>query len=139
MEDATIHKQIILELYNRYQANGFITEDEALACFVAHKIPLNEIDIITEHLLTHGVVIKYSEDEEDDDLTDRSKLDYNEIFNEVIEIAPGLSTFIEYVRTITPPQNREWMNLVPQAQSGNQYARNRLIEMYLRACLVSIQ
>lgn len=135
MTNATTRQHIIDQLYNKYKANGFITEDEALACFVAHQIPLFEIDSLTEHLLTLGVIIKLEEDDSDEDelfANDRSKLDYGEIFDEVLLIQPELETFIEYARNITPPQHREWQILLPQAQNGNIYARDRIIEMYLR-------
>ena len=136
MGDATESRSVVTELYNRYQANGFITEDEALACFVASSIPLSEIDAITEQLLNMGVLIRYDDDTEDEEgFSDRSRLDYNKIFQEVLTIAPGLETFIEYVKGITPPQTREAQNLIPQAQSGNLFARNRLIEMYLRTVI----
>ena len=65
MRDAATRDVIVTELYNRYQANGFISEDEALACFVAHKIPLYKIDSLTEHLLTLGVIIKVDGDDDD--------------------------------------------------------------------------
>lgn len=133
MEGVATPQQIITELYTRYNANGFITENEALACFAAHRVSLSEIDSITEHLLSMGVLIRHDDDEDyEDTITDRSKLDYSEIFDEVLATAPGLISFIEYVRGITPPQHREWQNLVYQAQNGNLFARNRLIEMYLR-------
>jgi RNA polymerase primary sigma factor len=132
MGDATIRKLIIAELHNRYLANGFITEDEALACFVAHKTPLSQIDSLTEHLLTLGVIFKTDEDIDAEAFSDRSKLDYSEIYAEVVKIEPGLEAFIKYVQGIAPPQHREAQNIIPQAKSGNQYARNRLIEMYLR-------
>lgn len=135
MTNATARQHIIDQLYSRYKANGFITENEALACFVAHQIPLFEIDSLTEHLLTLGVIIRFDEYDNDEDelvLNDRSKLDYGEIFNEVLSTQPELEMFIEYIRNINPPQNREWQVLIPQAQNGNTYAQNRLVEMYLR-------
>ena len=138
MTNATTRQHIIDQLYSKYKANGFITEDEALACFVAHQIPLFEIDSLTEHLLTLGVIIKLEEDDSDEDelfANDRSKLDYSEIFDEILLIQPELKTFIEYARNITPPQHREWQNLIHQAQNGNAYARNRLVEMYLRVVI----
>jgi RNA polymerase primary sigma factor len=39
---------------------------------------------------------------------------------------------IDYLRGVRPPQWREWQTLMPQAKSGNQYAFNRIFEMYLR-------
>jgi RNA polymerase primary sigma factor len=89
-------------------------------------------------LLTLGVIIKLEEDDSDEDelfANDRSKLDYSEIFDEILLIQPELETFIEYARNITPPQHREWQNLIHQAQNGNAYARNRLVEMYLRVVI----
>ena len=136
MNSATARQRVITELYDLYVANGFITEDVALACFVAHEIPLSEVDSITEHLLGVGVLIRLDDDEDEDEtFSDHSKLDYNDIFNEVLETAPGLEVFIEYIRGITPPQHREWQKLIPQVQSGNEYARTRLIEMYLRTVI----
>ena len=136
MNGEATRQQIISELYDLYVANGYITEDAALACFAVHKLPLNEIDFVTESLLTIGVLFRFEENEvEVDSFTDRSRLDYNEIFQEVLEIAPGLRTFIDYVREITPPQHREWLNLIPQVQNGNKYAQTRLIEMYLRTVI----
>jgi len=133
MEGATLRQKIINELYERYQANGYITEDEALACFVAHKLPLNEIDSLTEHILTLGIIIKLNEDDidEDDDI-DRPQTNYESIFNEVLSISPGQASLINYIRNIRLPQHREWQNLMPQAKAGNKYAINRLFEMYLR-------
>ena len=137
MSNATTRQNIIDQLYKKYKTIGFITEDEVLSCFVAHKSALSEIDSITEYLLTLGVIIKIEEDSDEDEFiaNDRSKLDYEKIFNKVLLVQPELETFIEYVRQITPPQNREWQSLIPQAQNGNTYARNRLVEMYLRVVI----
>jgi RNA polymerase sigma factor, sigma-70 family len=136
MSSAATRQQVITELYDLYVANGYITEDAALACFAVHKMPLSEIDSVTENLLGIGVLFRFDEDEDEvESLSDRSRLDYNEIFEEVLEIAPGLRVFIDYVREIAPPQNREWQKLIPQVQSENEYAQTRLIEMYLRTVI----
>jgi len=129
--DGAKRNQIIATLYDCYKANGFITENEALSLFSQHRIPLHQIDSITAHLLTLGVIIQ-DDDEVEELYVDRSKIDYDKFFDEVIEAEPELKPFIEYVRGITPPQPREWRKLLPQAQNGNEYAKNRLIEMYLR-------
>lgn len=133
MENATVRQKIINELYERYQANGYITEDEALACFGVHKIPLNEIDSLTEYILMLGVIIRLNEDDidENDDI-DRTQTDYEAIFSSVLSISPGQLALINYIRSISPPKHREWQNLMPQAKSNNKYALNRLFEMYLR-------
>ena len=123
--------QIVTELYDCYMSNGFITEDEALSLFASHNTPLHLIDSITEQLLAMGIIITADEDVTEQ-FIDKSKSDYELFFREVITLSPELEPFIDYVRNITPPQTREWQKLIPQAQNGNEYARNRLIEMYMK-------
>lgn len=128
---------IINELYNRYKTNGFITEDQALDCFIAHQTSLALIDSITEQLLALGVIIRSDDiqDEDDEDVYDKTRTDYDNIFREVLQISPELKILIEYIKTVQPPQNREWQLLIPQAQDGNNYARNRLFDMYMRVVI----
>ena len=137
MQVAAVRKEIIKKLYDRYKTNGYITEDEALDCFAMHKIPLTLIDSIIDQLLSTGVIIKTSENDEDsdDDVYDRTRTDYEAIFAEILQISPELIIFIDYVKTIKPPQHREWHILIPQAQNGNGYANERVFEMYLRVVL----
>jgi RNA polymerase primary sigma factor len=129
-----LRNQIITELYDCYKANGFITEDEALSLFAYHKTPLHLIDSITEQILAMGVITT-TDDDITEQFTDKTKSDYEAFFNEVVTLHPELKPFIEYVRNITPPQTREWQKLIPQAQNGNEYAKNRLIEMYMKVVI----
>lgn len=130
--NVAVRNLIITELYDCYKANGFITEDEALSLFTAHNTPLHQIDSITEQLLTMGVIITADDDEDDELIEDRSRTDYEAVYNEILEICPGLEPTIEYLRNITRPLRNEWQKLMPQAHNGNEYARQRLFEMYLR-------
>ena len=125
------------ELYKRYETDGFIKEDETLAYFAEHQIPLTLVDSITDHLLSMGVLIKAEGEllDNEEDIYDRTRTDYEAVFLEVLQISPGLSLMVDYIKTIKPPQHREWHILIPQAQSGNQYARDRLFDMYLRVVL----
>jgi len=133
MNGGTARQAVIAELHKSYLENGFITEDEALSCFAKNNIPLSEIDSITEHILGMGVLIHLDEyDDDEEGFSDHSKLDYDEVFDEIIALDPSLITLITYVREITPPQRREWQKLIPQMSSGNAYAFNRLFDMYLR-------
>lgn len=132
------HKdQIINKLHDIYKAKGFIAEEEALSVFYVYKLRLNEIDSICEQLLSMGVLIRPVQEDIEDNSNeyDRSQIDYNALFNEVIKIAPNLSYFISYIKCIQPPQHREWRNLMHQAQNGNRYAYRRLYEMYLRVVI----
>jgi len=130
--DITEYNQIITELYNGYMEDGFIAERESLSfsLFFAYNTPTNLIDSIIEQIHAMGIIIIEDEDYDSDQITDSSKSDYNEYYDEVIELVPELRSYIEYVRNAAPPQCREWEELLPQAQKGNIYARNRLIEMY---------
>ncbi len=68
---------------------------------------------------------------EDDDV-DRAQVDYEETYTRVLQLAPTMQSFINYVRDIKPPQMVEWQTLLPRATSGDQQAWHRIIEMYLR-------
>lgn len=68
---------------------------------------------------------------EDDDV-DRAQVDYEETYTRVLSLAPTLTTFINYVREIKPPQMVEWQTLLPKAVNGDVRAKNRIVEMYLR-------
>lgn len=137
MSDAIENASIIEELYNRYRANGFISENEALECFEAHGIQLLHIDSLIEKLLSIGVIIKSvdSYDASDGDDHDRTRTNYSRIYKEAIRASPNLRYTVTYLLTIKPPQHREWQVLIPQAQSGNKYARDRIFRMYLRVVL----
>lgn len=136
MEGVEVRNQIIKELYDSYTANGFITEDEALSLFTAHNVPLHQIDALTEQLLVMGVIIVADSDDDDDNISgDRSRTDYDAVYSEVLELYSELEPIIEYIRNIPRPMRNEWQKLMPQAQHGNAYAKNRLYEMYLRVAV----
>jgi RNA polymerase primary sigma factor len=119
-----------LEIYN---ANGFITEDQIFDMLIESNISLHAFDVLTGELLDRGVIItSESEEADEDEDNDRTRTDYNIIFTEAVSVSPGLLPIIEYIKDIRPPQRNEWRVLMPQAKSGNQYALNRLFEMYLR-------
>lgn len=129
------HQRIVIDLlHSRYRANGYITEDDFLKIVNEQSLSLAEQDQVMDQLLARGVLIKDESDNVDDleDNYDRTRTDYNEVFKRVIEIDPGLTNFIDEVRIIQAPQHREWINLLPQAKSGNKYAYQRIFDMYLR-------
>jgi RNA polymerase primary sigma factor len=126
-------KQVIVEtLYSSYKLKGFVREEEALHLMSDHKLSLQDIEIVTGQLLGLGVIFADDVVSEDEDDIDRTRTDYEAIFDEVLSISPGQIMLIEFIRCIHPPQWREWRILMPQAQAGNSYAKNRLFEMYLR-------
>ncbi len=70
-----------------------------------------------------------------DEYDDFAQTDYEAIFCRVIALAPLLEPFINDVRKILPPQSRELSRLKYQAVKGNEFARQRLIEMNLRVAV----
>lgn len=131
-----MHEGIIEKLYQEYTVHGFISEDHIFDVLEENGISLFDVEYICDHLLSKGVIIRddaLTDDEEDE--YDRSNVDYEEVFSEVLKIDDTFSDFIEYIRGIKPPQHREWMNLMPQVKLKNAYARNRIFEMYMKVAV----
>ena len=131
-----MHEGIIEKLYQEYTVHGFISEDHIFDVLEENGISLFDVEYICDHLLSKGVIIRDDaliDDEEDE--YDRSNVDYEEVFSEVLKIDDTFSDFIEYIRGIKPPQHREWMNLMPQVKLKNAYARNRIFEMYMKVAV----
>lgn len=131
-----MHEVIIEKLYQEYTVHGFISEDHIFDVLEENGISLFDVEYICDHLLSKGVIIRddaLTDDEEDE--YDRSNVDYEEVFSEVLKIDDTFSDFIEYIRGIKPPQHREWMNLMPQVKLKNAYARNRIFEMYMKVAV----
>lgn len=131
-----MHEGIIEKLYQEYTVHGFISEDHIFDVLEENGISLFDVEYICDHLLSKGVIIRddaLTDDEKDE--YDRSNVDYEEVFSEVLKIDDTFSDFIEYIRGIKPPQHREWMNLMPQVKLKNAYARNRIFEMYMKVAV----
>lgn len=129
-----MHEAIVEKLHNEYKLCGYITEQQVFATIEENDIPLFDVEYICDQLLSKGVIIRDDDvsDDSDEEEYDRSHTNYGKIYEQVLEIDPSLTNFIEYVKNIQAPQHREWQNLLPQAQNGNNYARTRVFEMYIR-------
>lgn len=131
-----MHEGIIEKLYQEYTMHGFISEDHIFDVLEENGISLFDVEYICDQLLSKGVVIKDESPEEDEeDEHDRSSINYDEVFNEIIEIDDSLTSLIDYIRSIQAPQHREWRNLMPQVKLNNAYARKRIFEMYMRVAV----
>ena len=60
---------------------------------------------------------------------------YEKMFRNVVRHDVSLSTFVDEIKSIVPPQYGEFMNVIRQARAGDQKARNRAAEMYLRVAV----
>ena len=127
-----MHHDIVEVLFSEYQLNGYISEDRIFDAVIGQKIPLDKVDVICEMLLAKGVIIRDDNNDSDELEYSRSQVDYERIFKEVLDVDESLALYIADVRAIKPPGPREWQTLFRPAQSGNEYARERIITMYLR-------
>ena len=129
-----VYQNMINEIFKQYQIKGYVSEDLVFDAIIDNDISLDQVDYICETLLSMGVIIKNEKvtSAEREFALDKSQTDFEEVYNTILEIDGSLKLLIERVRSIVPPQNKEWMILIPQAQNGNLYARDRLVDMYLR-------
>ena len=137
MANTELHTAIS-ELVSISQTKGYLSFDDILNVTDKFDLPLDDIDRISDRLLTNGIILRendnhtLSTEDEDDESNNRSKIDYDLMFDEIIEQYPSLKGFINEVRLITPPQVKEVDSLIYQAIDGNKYAYDRIIKMYLK-------
>lgn len=137
--DSQISKQKSVDnLLELSETKGYITYDDILEVTDSFKLSMADMTKVSECLLSNGCIIRDNDnhfiDEYQDEVifTDRSKLDYEQIFQNACKIDPGLSIYIDAIRMIPPPQIREANNLIISAKQGNAYAKERIIFMYLK-------
>lgn len=131
-----MHDTIVEKLHKEYLLHGYITEQKVFATIEEYDVPLFDVEYICDQLLSKGVLIRDDDAIEDSaEEYDRSQTDYSALYEQVLEIDPSLTHFVEYIKKVQAPQHREWQNLLPHAQNGNEYARSRIFEMYMRVVL----
>lgn len=126
------YQQIIDKLYSSYQLKGFIRENEALKLLSESNVSFRDTDRLIGILLSKGVIFLSDNIQDEDDFSDYGFIDYDKIFSEVINTDKDLTFIINYIKNIKPPQRHEFNSLCIQAKNGNSFARNRIIEMYMR-------
>lgn len=137
MANTELHT-VISELVSISQTKGYLSFDDILDMTDKFDLPLDDVDRISDRLLTNGIILRendnhaLSTEDEDDESNNRSKIDYDLMFDEIIETYPSLRGFINEVRLIPPPQVKEVDSLIYQAIDGNKYAYDRIIKMYLK-------
>ena len=129
------HQTTVENLYALYKRQGFLREEEALAVMSADGISLVGVNRVTDRLIALGVIFADDSTADDDEDNDRAQTNYDALFTEILEISPGQHVLIDCIRNVRPPQNREWRPLITQMNSGNEYAFNRLFNMYLRVVM----
>lgn len=134
-------KEIINILKNKAQQQGYITFDEIIAVSEKEELSLRAIDSVTGLLMDEGFLVLENKPAQetgeivDDSDYDKSHLDYDLIFAEVLKIAPQLSSYIDNVRDIPAPRSGEENELIVLAKERNEYATTRLILMFLKVVI----
>lgn len=125
-------------LLNLAAQQGYITFDSIIDTADRWKLSITDVDWLSNSISTRGILV-YDEAPEkinrvkyEDEYDDYAQSNYETVFNRVVELEPSLSPFIDEVRKIKPPQFKELSGIVYQAKEGNEYARNRIVEMHLR-------
>ncbi|MDD3588916.1 MAG: sigma-70 family RNA polymerase sigma factor [Thermoguttaceae bacterium] len=121
------------------EKQGYVTFDNIADCAEEYSLPIQDVDWLSNSITTRGVLvydrppsyITSSEEEYDD----YAQSDYDAVYDRIVELSPSLETFVNFVRTVVPPQWGEIKQLKYQVVDGNAYARVRMIEMYLRLAL----
>lgn len=124
-------------LLDKAESQGYVIFDDILDCADSFSLPLQDFDWLSGAITSRGVIVydvapSNQSSIESDDFDDFAQVDYEEIFKKVVNLEPNLTSFIDYIRNIKPPQNREVEQLKYLVQEGNMHARQRMIEMNLR-------
>lgn len=119
------------------ETQGYLTFDDILDASDTFQLSVSEVDRVSEALQLRGIIV-YEEKptfQSNDDLDDYSRVDYEAIFEEVISLDESMRDVIEEIKNCPPPQHGEANQLIKQIRSGNQFAKERLTNLYLRTAL----
>lgn len=125
-------------LLNLATQQGYVTFDNIIDAADRWELPINEVDWLSNSITTRGILVydeapeKTNRVSDDDEYSDYAQSDYEAVFQRVIELEPSLKPLSDEIRLIRPPQFRELSGIIYQAKEGNEYARNRIVEMHLR-------
>ncbi len=125
------------------KTQGYLTIDDIFVYVEKMSLPIDEIDRLCDDVASAGVIVlneaphlvRVDESTVHHQYIDKTRLDYNQIFDRVVKIDNSLADYVERLRHILPPQRREESSLIQHAKEGNSFARERLITMYLKVAL----
>lgn len=139
MSDIIKCQEVLLRLA---QEKGYLTFDDILNASDTFSLSVVEVDNLSESIQVRGILVyetapNYSETAEDKELVDYSRTDYETVFKEILELAPQLKQLIDEIKDLPTPRYGEVTQLALQIREGNQFARDRLIKLYMRNVLKS--
>jgi len=125
-------------LLEKSKKQGYLTFDDILDTSDSYNLSLFELNNLNEAIQIRGIIVYEEEPAEritEEEYEDYSKVDYSEIYNEIIQISPELEYVVNLIKSIPPPQYKEISLLTVQNYNGNLYAREKLILIHLRLVL----
>lgn len=128
----------VLCLVEKAAEKGYLLFDEIIDYTIENEMSIAAVDDLSNSLKLRGILVFENapkQVDEEEDINDYAQLDYDTVYSRIVDLDPYLKPFIEEVKTIKPAQNREISQLKYQLFEGNQYARERLIEIHLRTAL----
>ena len=131
-------QEALLQLLDLAAAKGYVTFDDVFDCGTRYELSIGDFDWLSESVTTRNIIVYETEPttkDASDDVDDFAQIDYEETFQNIINAEPNLKPLIEEVRNTIPPQRGEVGRLKYQVKEGNQHARQRMIEMYMRVAL----
>ena len=120
---------------------GYLTFDDILNASEAFSLSVTEVDFLSEAIQLRGIIVYESapqigqSSQSDDDVLDYSRTDYDAIFEELLDLAPQLKHLVDEIKSFPAPQWGEVNQLARQIAEGNQFARDRMIMLYMRSVL----
>ena len=136
--DRDARQEALQQLLDLAAAKGYVTFDDIFDCSTRHALSIGDFDWLSESVTTRNIIIYETEPatkDSGDDVEDYAQSDYEETFQSIVALEPNLKPLIDEVRNIIPPQRGEVGRLKYQVKEGNQHARQRMIEMYMRVAL----
>ncbi len=148
--DGDNRQEALKNILKLAESQGYITYDNIFDTADKWNLSIDVVDWLSNNIAIHGVIVCESApqkekntnitgqnviNESKKDFTDYAQIEYDEIYNKVLRLQPALINFVNEVKKIKPPQHKELKGLIHQAKEGNEYARNRIIEMHLRLAL----
>ena len=135
-------EEIVIDLlFNKFQKQGYVTEENIYELCESHELSFVKTDYVGNQLLTRGVLIcdgivkSSSGGSAEDTSVDYAQVNYEDIYLAILKECPGLAPVVAYVRRVTPPQKGELKQLFEQMSSGNRFAREILVNKYIRVAL----
>ncbi|MED1872044.1 sigma-70 family RNA polymerase sigma factor [Brevibacillus borstelensis] len=141
MDVGEVKKNVYSLLTQLANQKGYITFDDILKSADSASLPIDEVDRLCELVISEGIIIRDNNEVKIDSGAterkryDKSQLNYNAIYKRVVAIDQTLSWYVEQLKLIEPPQQGEEALLVHHAKEGNQFAKDRLISMFLKVAL----